>query len=185
MRISSLKHRITFIMVFSLLIIFTVIGINNHQNQNKSISELNNKSTSALLWSINNQIEFIMLNGANEELQPIAEEAVSMGIIDELTIVNDKSIVTSSSDTFSLQKLSRDPIWQDVFKTGQNIIFDTVINDVPLQYSYLPFRNMPACLDCHNDKKADAILGGMKIIKSKKAPCSKRSAAKYSQSRCH
>ena len=108
-----------------------------------------------------------MLNGVNEEIQPMAEEAVSLGIIDELTLVNDKSIVTASSDSFSIQKLSLDPTWREIFKTGQNLTFDTVVNDVPLQYNYRPFRNMPACLDCHDDKQADAILGGLKIIKSK------------------
>jgi len=168
MRISSLKNRITFILVFSLIIIFAVIIFINNQNQNKSITELNKKSTSSLLWSLNNQIEFIMLNGVNEELQPMAEEAVSLGILNELTIVNDKSTITASSDTFSLRELSHDPAWREIFKTGQNLTFDTVINDVPLQYSYRPFRNMPACLDCHDDKHADAILGGLKIIKSKK-----------------
>ena len=167
MRITSLKYRITFLMVFCLLAIFTVNGLINHYNQNESITKLNNHGTSSLLWSLNNQIEFIMLNGANEELQPMALEAVDKGVIDGLTIVDDETMVTSSSEVETLHQLSADPAWREVFRSGENITFDTVVNGEPMQYSYWPFRNLTACQDCHDDQPADAVLGGLKIVKSK------------------
>jgi len=164
----TLKSKILLILTINLIIIFSIIAYINHTNQKNSVSELTRDNSQALLWSLNEQVETLMLNGASEDIQALTARAVAGNIVDEMTLVNNRKQITRSSEANKIQQTSYDPGWSLAFQTGRTITLDTVLNGEPFQASYQPLINRGDCLDCHGDKAPNEILGGLKILKSRK-----------------
>ncbi len=140
---------------------------NTHQSEN-SISELDNSCTANLRWTISRNVEFIMLNGVNEDIQPLVEEMTEMGIAHEVTIIDGEKHVARSSTTDLVGTESKDPIWDALFASGRDTVFDCTTDGEAMAVCYGVFQNEGGCTDCH-DVDEEKILGGMKIVKSRQA----------------
>ncbi len=168
MRMTSVRSRILAILGGSLLMLFTILAIVNGHLQTAAMKDISNKGVESLSWSVNGHIEEIMLNGANDKLQPLTEEAVTRGIATEMTIVDaDRQVARSSMKTL-VGKKSADPSWDRVLSSRKDTSF-TYQDDSGETYQvyYKAFVNHEACQSCH-DGKADVVLGGLKTVISQK-----------------
>lgn len=168
MKLTSVRARILVILGGSLVVLFTILALINGHLQTKAMTELYDQNVAALNWSLNNHIQEIMINGANEKLQPLTEESVTRGIATEMTIVNAERMIARSSIKDQVGKTSSDPAWEVVFASLADTNF-TITNDQGEEYrvSYEAFANHEACQTCH-DGKADQALGGIKTVISQK-----------------
>jgi len=164
----KIKTKITLVLITTLFCIFGIVTWSNSYLQSKSLNEMYRENVEALSWSFNHQLNDIMVNAENEKIQPLADELVQKHLLSELTIINADKIVAHSSNHSIIDKQSTDPIWAAIFADTGHCIIDTVIDNEPLQISYIGLRNGEACADCH-DGSAGAVLGGIKMALSKRS----------------
>ncbi|MEZ5360701.1 MAG: methyl-accepting chemotaxis protein [Candidatus Zixiibacteriota bacterium] len=165
MKLSSLTFKIPLVCLGLLTFVFTAIVVINHMQLESSLSELNNQNSRNINWSLTREINDYMLIGENEKIQEMAQEGHELGIFSDLTVVDDAAVIRRASDAESVGSQSRDTYWLQVFKTKQDIMLDTLIDDIAYQVSYRALVNSSACTDCH-DKGEGEVLGGLKIIRS-------------------
>jgi methyl-accepting chemotaxis protein len=177
MKLTSVRARIMAILGGSLIALFSTIALINGHLQSTAMTELYDQTIAALNWSLNQHIEEIMLNGANEKIQPLTEEAVAKEIAAELTIVNADRVVARSSAKELIGQTSSDSAWNTVFATLKDTNFEIESKDgVPMRVSYEPFLNHEACQQCHDGPK-DQVLGGLKTVLSEKTMAEASNAA--------
>lgn len=168
MKLTSVRARILVILGGSLVTLFTLLAFVNGHLQSSAMHDLCNQGVASLSWSVNHHIEEIMLNGANEKLQPLTEEAVSRGIAAEMTVVDADRRVTRSSLKEAIGSPATDPAWAVVFDAHRDTSIDYQDeNGESFQASYKAFTNHEACQNCH-DGKAETVLGGLKTVISQK-----------------
>ncbi len=166
MKLTSVRARIMAILGGSLIALFSTIALINGHLQSTAMTELCDQTVAALNWSLNQHIEEIMLNGANEKIQPLTEEAVAKNIAAELTIINADRVVARSSAKELIGQTSADSAWHTVFATLKDTNFEIESKDgVLMRVSYEPFLNHEACQQCH-DGPRDQVLGGLKTVLS-------------------
>jgi methyl-accepting chemotaxis protein len=163
----SVNAKVVASLGFSLLVIFAAIAAVNSYNQSNSLSKLYYDNSVALSWALEGQISEIMVNGQNEKLQPLTEEIVSKGVLQELTIIDDQKIVKRSSDKNSVGKPTEDPVWGAVFSSGKDTTMSAELAGSPVLVGYKVFHNSEACSQCH-DTKQQPIVGGLRTVVSQK-----------------
>ncbi len=164
----SIKVRTVGFLGLALLIVMGSTLYWNTLQTEDSIAELFDSSTGNLRWAVSKNIEFIMLNGVNEEIQPLVEEMTQMGIAHEVSIIDGEKLVARSSKTDLIGTESKDPMWDVVFASGRDTSFDCSTDGEEMAVCYRVFHNEDGCTDCH-DADEEIILGGMKVMKSRQA----------------
>ncbi|MBK7142529.1 MAG: methyl-accepting chemotaxis protein [bacterium] len=168
MRLSSVKVKISVFVCISLLVVFTVMAVLNGRQQGKVIKTIYAGNLQELNQSLSKQIDQIMTHGENENLQPLAEEFVATGSLRELTIFDSDRTVKRSSDQNQVGSKMTDPIWEAVTIAKRDTSISSTIDGRPVLVTYHVFTNEIACTQCH-DAANQAILGGMKMVKSTEA----------------
>ncbi|MFZ1683692.1 MAG: methyl-accepting chemotaxis protein [Candidatus Zixiibacteriota bacterium] len=163
----SVNTKVVASLGISLLVIFAVIAAVNSYKQSKSLSKLYYDNSVALSWALEGQISEIMVNGQNEKLQPLTEEIVSKGVLQELCIIDDQKIVKRSSDKNSVGKPTEDPVWSAVYSSGKDTTMTAELAGSPVLIGYKVFHNSDACSQCH-DTKEQPIVGGLRTVVSQK-----------------
>ena len=175
----SINTRVVLILGASLVIIFGAVTIVTSYQESQSLSRLYTKNAMEVNWLLNKQVSEIMANGDNEKIQQLAEEAVSKGLMQELTVVNRRAIVVQSSDPKKVNKPSEDTLWQTLFAASRDTVIRLEENGIPILASYEIFHNSEACSQCH-DIGSGEILGGLKSVVSE-LPIKQAAASSYTR----
>jgi methyl-accepting chemotaxis protein len=163
----SVNTKVVVSLGVSLLVIFAVIAAVNSFKQSKSLSKLYYDNSVALAWALEGQISEIMVNAQNEKLQPLTEEIVAKGVLQELSIIDDQKIVRRSSDKGSVGSPTNDPVWSAVFSSGKDTTMEAEIGGAPVLIGYKVFHNTEECSQCH-DVKEQPIVGGLRTVVSQR-----------------
>jgi len=158
----------------ALIIVIGGFAVMSIRQQSQSAADLYRSGSDELRWTVAKNVEFMMLNGANEELQPVIREMADRNIITSLSIVDANRVIARCADTGILGQQSSDPLWEKLFASRSDSIFETEIDGIPMVVSYKVFENHGGCTDCHDNE--DSVLGGMKFTKSRKAVADRMAA---------
>ncbi len=172
---SSLKIRVTLTLAAALVVVIGSFLFLNSRQQNRTMVELYDESSQDVSWAVGKNIEFMMLSGANEEIQPLFEQMHERGIVSDISIINDEKIVARASDRSKLNRTSNDPLWDVLMRTKRDTTFESTINGEPVVLSYRIFENQKACQDCHDIDEVK-VIGGMKMVKSRQSAATKMAA---------
>ena len=164
----SIKIKVSAFLAITLMVIFAVNLIVNHQFQKDSMSELYKHSVDEVNLAVAENVSFMMRMGSNEDIQPVVERLVENDVMEEISVVNAEKVVSRSSDKSKLGRPATDPMWATLFASGRDTVIETTYNDEPALVKYKVFANNEECADCH-DIASEKILGGMKMVKSKQA----------------
>ncbi|HKK21443.1 MAG TPA: methyl-accepting chemotaxis protein, partial [candidate division Zixibacteria bacterium] len=161
----SIRIKVSALLGLVLVVVFGLTIINTRYGQRKAIDRLCWESGREFRAALSQSVEFMMLKGANDELQPALENMVRDSLAKEITIVDfERKIARSSSKTLLGQE-SNDPIWNNVFASEGDTSFETTQSGEPVLVTYRAFASERACQECHDQ----GVIGGMKIVKSLKA----------------
>ncbi len=151
-----------------LILITGSVAVVNNRLQVAALDKLHSETVRSLEWSLTRHIEQIMLNGENEKLQPLTEEAVTNEIAIEVTVVDADRRVARSSENAILSQPSRDLVWSGVFASMNDTTVLIDRDGIPAEASYRVFLNSKDCVQCH-DVAENSVLGGLKIVTSRAA----------------
>lgn len=165
MNTQTLRFKITAILVVGLAVTFSAITYFNNSQQSEAITHLYDQSQSDQHWSLHKQIEVMMVNAANEGLQPLIEEMAARGMVRELVIVDADGKIAQTTDKAQIGRRSGDALWLTLFEQQKDSSFGRVVDGEHFRYSYAVLKNEGACVDCH-DQKAEPILGGIMTVAS-------------------
>ncbi|MBK7090112.1 MAG: hypothetical protein IPH59_00045 [bacterium] len=164
----SIKAKVTIVICACLFLVLGAMSTINSHLQSSTIGEMCTETGRNLSWTITQQLEQIMIHGENENLQPLTEEIVSKGLLEEITVVDADLKVKRSSDKSLVDKPAADPMWKALFESLSDTVFNTEVDGVPVKVTYHVLENKPACVQCH-DADAEKVLGGLKMAQSMKA----------------
>lgn len=164
--IKTIQTKVIIVLGVILLLSTVIVAVLNSRHQTDALNQLESSGDQALSWALRGQIEQIMLAGENDLLQPVTEEAVARGVLEELSVINSEGIVARSSNHEIIGKPTTDLLWKSLLETGQDTAVEAELNGIPVQVSYTMLANEGGCLDCH-DSDTEPILGGCKKVVSK------------------
>ena len=164
----SLLSRVTLYLAGGLAAAFAGMLWFTAHGQSRSVSELYDAGIKELQWSLVRNIDFMMMNGANDDIQPLLEELKANGVASEAEVINAERLVARSSDPSRVGKTSDDSLWEMLIEAVRDTTVEREVAGEPLLVSYKVFANEKACTECH-DPSTDPVLGGLKIAKSKQA----------------
>ena len=164
----SIKAKVTIVICACLFLVLGAMSTINSHLQSSTIGEMCTETGRNLSWTITQQLEQIMIHGENENLQPLTEEIVSKGLLEEITVVDADLKVKRSSDKSLVDKPATDPMWKALFESLSDTVLNTEVDGVPVKVTYHVLENKPACEQCH-DADAEKVLGGLKMAQSMKA----------------
>ncbi len=161
----SLKLKLTLIFLLSLTVVFSLMVTMNYSNQSKDISGMYNENSKNLEWLFDNQIKLMMKTGNNDQLQTLFDEVKGLGMVSDISILNDKRIVARSTDKAAIGMPATDPLWDKVYQTEKSLSVESNIDGKEIVSEYQLLMSEKACTDCHGEN--EKILGGLKIVTSK------------------
>jgi len=164
----SLLSRVTSYLAFGLVAAFAAMLWFTANGQSRSVTELYDAGIKELQWSLVRNIDFMMMNGANGNIQPLLEELKANGVASDAEVINAEKLVARSSDPSRVGKPSDDPLWEQLLRIARDTTLEREIEGEPFLISYKVFANEKACMECH-DPSTDPVLGGLKVAKSKQA----------------
>ncbi len=159
----SIRVKVSALLGLVLVVVFGLTIINTSYGQKKSIDQLCNESGKEFRAALSQSVEFMMVKGANDELQPALEQMANDKLAKEISIVDYEKKVARSSSKQLIGNTSTDPAWTSVFNSEKDTSFQTVESGEPVFVTYRAFVAQPACQECHDQK---GVIGGMKIVKS-------------------
>ena len=162
----SIKTKVVLALIVATAVTLGAVSYKNYTLQNQTIVQLDSERTKSLKWSLSRQVEQYMVNGENDALQPLAEEAASMGIVHNLEIVDAEKTIARSSMPDEVGKKSDDPVLAQLFSSGRDTTFTDRYGDIPVLVSYQMLHNAESCQDCH-DGDENTVLGAIKTVQSR------------------
>ena len=163
----SIKMQATIFVALSLILILSCILFLNNNSQTNSMESMYHANAETLKFALSKNIETIMLSGENEKIQPLVDQFKQKNMIEEISVVNSEKVVTISTHANNINNKSLDSEWTNVFSSGSDITLEQDINGTPMIITYKAYLNEGSCTDCH-DAATEKILGGIKVVKSKK-----------------
>jgi len=164
MRISSIKGKLTILFFISLTLIFTAIFGLNYYNQKSTLEGIYAEDMKNINWLVDGQIKAIMLSGNNDLLQPLAENLDSLGMVNEISILDENLYIKRSSDKSLIDQKTSDPHWLNIFESGRDTLMLAEAHGGNNIIGYKLLHRENSCLSCH--EPGDAPLGGVKIVRS-------------------
>ena len=139
----SIKAKVTIVICACLFLVLGAMSTINSHLQSSTIGEMCTETGRNLSWTITQQLEQIMIHGENETLQPLTEEIVSKGLLEEITVVDADLKVRRSSDKSLVDKPAADPMWKALFESLSDTVFNTEVDGVPVKVTYHVLENKP------------------------------------------
>lgn len=164
----SIKLKAVLFIVASFIIVLGAFFYFNQKSEKETMMSLYDDNTESIQYLLSKNIEYLMLNGENEKLQTVIDDFAQNEVAKEISIIDADKIIARSTDKSKIGKRTTDKNWMKVLTTGQNYLEEKEIDGEPTLCSYKIYKNIGACMNCHDDE-AGKIIGGIKIVKSKKA----------------
>jgi len=86
----SIKTKVFAVLAVTLAVTFTAILIINHQYQDDSMSELYRSNVDAIQMAVTEHVSFMMLTGANDEIQPVVERLTANDVMNEIVTMSER-----------------------------------------------------------------------------------------------